>query len=117
MTETIELQLKVTAERSDGLVLGDLIASQEGDLKAMRNTIAHFVVNGTGDYMEQEDHEIEFEVNGKKHKKLVPGARTQVALLTLGQLKFYSMQLQGNLRDDAAPKETGTDSEPPSDTG
>ena len=113
MTETIELQLKVTAERSDGLVLGDLIAAQEGDLKAMRNTLAHFVVNGTGDYMNQEDYEVT--LNGEKQTK--SGARTQVALLTLGQLKFYSMQLQGNLRDDAAPKETGTDSEPPSDTG
>ena len=113
MTETIELQLKVTAERSDGLVLGDLIAAQEGDLKAMRNTLAHFVVNGTGDYMNQEDYEVTVD----KKKQMKSGARTQVALLTLGQLKFYSMQLQGNLRDDAAPKETGTDSEPPSDTG
>ena len=113
MTETIEIELKVTAERANGLVLGDLIAAQEGDLKAMRNTLAHFVVNGTGDYMNQEDYEVT--LNGEKQMK--SGARTRIGQLTLGRLKVYSNQLQGNLREDAVPKENGTDSEPPSDTG
>lgn len=112
MIGQIEIELKVTAERSDDLVLGDLIAAQEGDLKAMRDTLAHFVVNGTGGYMEQDDFEIT--VDGRK--QMEPGARTQVGQLTLGQLKFYSEQLQGNLREEAAPKETGTDSEMPSDS-
>ncbi len=118
MTEQTELELRVTAARSEELVLGDLIAAQDGDLKAMRDTLAHFVVNGTGDYMEQEDREIEVAVPGQlqKRKRIVLGARTQVARLTLGQLKFYSQQLQGSLRDEAAPKETGTDSGSPSDT-
>jgi len=117
MTEQTKLELRVTAARSEELVLGDLIAAQDGDLKAMRDTLAHFVVNGTGEYMEQEDREIEVEVPGQlqKRKRVVLGARTQVARLTLGQLKLYTRQLQGSLRDEAVPKETGTASDPPSD--
>jgi hypothetical protein len=118
MSEQTEIKLRVTAERSEELVLGDLIAAQDGDLKAMRDTLAHFVVNGTGDYMEQEDRTIEVEVEGRQQKRmrLVVGARSRVARLTLGQLKFYTQQLQGSLRDEAAPKETGTVSDSPSDT-
>lgn len=112
MSEPTEIQLKVTSLRSEGLVLGDLIAAQDGDLRAMRDTLAHFVVNGTGDYMEQEDREIK--VEGRM--RVVLGARTRVSQLTLGQLKFYSSQLQGSLRDEAVPPETGTVSGSPSDT-
>ena len=84
MTEQTELKLRVTAERSEGLVLGDLIGAQDGDLKAMRDTLAHFVLNGTGAYMDPEDGEII--IDGEL--KTVPGARTLVGRLTLGQLKL-----------------------------
>ena len=112
MTDQIEIKLRVTAERSEGLVLGDLIAAQDGDLKAMRNTLAHFVLNGTGDYMPADDYEIT--VEGRK--QMEPGARTRVAQLTLGQLKLYSSQLQGSLRDEAVPPAQGTVSRAPFDT-
>ncbi|MFV2045022.1 MAG: hypothetical protein ACC700_17515 [Anaerolineales bacterium] len=112
MTETIELKLSVTTNRAEGLVLGDLIAAQDGDLRAMRDTLAHFVVNGTGDYMSQDDYEVT--LDGFTHAE--PGARTQVSRLTLGQLKFYSKQLQGSLRDEAVPPAKGTVSGLPSDT-
>lgn len=118
MNEQTKITLKVTAARSEDLVLGDLIAAQDGDLRAMRDTLAHFVVNGTGDYMEQNDYEIEEPVEGSDKPNVVamPGARTRVSRLTLGELKFYSRQLQGSLREKAAPKETGTVSDSPSDT-
>ncbi len=118
MTEQINIELKVTAARSEELVLGDLIAAQDGDLRAMRDTLAHFVVNGTGEYVEQEDREIEVSIEGQeqKRKRVVLGARTRVGRLTLGQLKFYSQQLQSSLREEAVPKESGMASNSPSDT-
>lgn len=93
-----DIQLRVTATRAEGLILGDLIAAQEGDLRAMRDTLAHFAVNGTGEYMESED------------------AKALIGALTLGEMRTYSGQLQGSLREEAVPKEPEPASDSPSST-
>lgn len=105
--------MRVTRERAEELMLADLIAAQEGDLRAMRDTLAHFVVNGTGDYLPQDDYVRKDEAG---NSVVVPGARTLIGRLKLGQLKQYSGQLQTQLREDAVPKGTGTDSGSPSGT-
>jgi hypothetical protein len=113
-----EIRMLVSKERARDLILDDLISAQEGDLRAMRDTLAHFVVNGTGDYLPQDDYTVEESVEGQEKPNVVtmPGARTLIGRLRLGQLQTYSAQLQTQLRERAVPPATGTPSGNPSGT-
>ncbi|MGH9158197.1 MAG: hypothetical protein ACRD1K_20705 [Acidimicrobiales bacterium] len=106
---TITIELKVTQARAEGLVLQDLIDAQNGNLEAIRDTLAHFVLNGTGDYLALEDHKDE-------QGNPVLGARSVVGQMTLGEMKHYSAQMRQLLQDSAVPKASGTDSASPSVT-
>ncbi|KKN73401.1 hypothetical protein LCGC14_0401040 [marine sediment metagenome] len=88
----LDITLDVTTERVDSLEIDMLILAQEGDMRGMRDTIAHFVVDKKGVYVEPEI------------------AQRMVGKMTIGQLKVESANLVGYLRDDAAPKETEKDS-------
>ncbi len=94
----LDITLDVTTDRVDSLELDMLILAQEGDMRGMRDTIAHFVVDKEGKYVEPEI------------------AQSMVGKMTIGQLKVESANLQGYLRDNAAPKATEKDSDSPDPT-
>ncbi len=94
----LDITLSVTSDRVDSLEIDALIGAQEGDMRAMRDTLAHFVVDKEGKYVEPVI------------------AQRMVGKMTIGQLKVESANLQGSLRDDAAPKATEKDSDSPSPT-
>ena len=94
----LDIVLSVTSERVDGLEIDLLIRAQDGDMSAMRDTLAHFLVDGSGKYMQPHDRV------DKESGQTIPGARSIIGRMTIGQLKLESANLQGSLRDDAAPK-------------
>ncbi len=94
----LDITLDVTTDRVDSLEIDMLILAQEGDMRGMRDTIAHFVIDKEGKYVEPEI------------------AQRMVGKMTIGQLKVESANLQGYLRDNAAPKATEKDSDSPSPT-
>ncbi len=94
----LDIVLDVTSDRVDSLEIDFLIGAQEGDMRAMRDTLAHFLVDGKGKYVEPE---VAQQVIGK---------------MTIGQLKIESANLVGSLQEDAAPKGTEKDSDSPSPT-
>lgn len=94
----LDIVLDVTTERVDGLELDLLIKAQEGDMRAMRDTLAHFLTDRNGNYVKKEV------------------AQVVIGKMTIGQLKLESQKLQGSLQEDAAPKATEKDSASPSPT-
>ena len=94
----LDITLDVTTGRVDSLEIDLLIQAQEGDMRGMRDTLAHFVVDKEGRYVESAI------------------AQRMIGKMTIGQLKIESANLQGYLRENAAPKATEKDSDSPSPT-
>lgn len=90
MSDTVTtVRLKYDRERMENNVtLGDLIDAEHEKLEGMRNVLAHFMTNETGEYLSTED--------------------AQVALnkLTLGQVKKISEQFREATLNDAVPPTT-----------
>ncbi len=94
----LDIVLDVTSDRVDGLELDLLIKAQEADMRAMRDTLAHFLTDRDGNYVKKEV------------------AQVVIGKMTIGQLKIESAKLQGALREDAAPKASEKASDLPSAT-
>lgn len=106
---TVTVELNVNSERAEQLVLQDLIDAQNGVLEALRDTLAHFVVNGTGEYLPLDDW-----LDDKKVSH--PGARSIIGQMTLAEMKHWSGQMRTLLQESAVPKASEKDSGSPSDT-
>jgi len=89
MTEQT-INIHVTQDRAELLVLDDLIDATEGDLRGMRSLLAHFVQNGKGEYMKTEEA---VELIGK---------------MTLKEIKASTTQVVTSIEETSSPKENGT---------
>jgi hypothetical protein len=76
----MHLKFKLDPER---ITLDQIIGMQDGDLRAMRDTLAACLVNGNGEYMEEE------------------AARREIGSLKLSQVQKAATEFVEQVRDTA----------------